>query len=333
MCASPQAIHRTEAMRPSRRPGREAPRPAPEPFPCDLAGSVASRLVRFGLGRFEEAELERDAGLPRRPRRAEVEREERQAAENRGGEPALDQHGNPTATGRRARPHTPVVPPLARARTAANSPVNARVGAMPARSASRRRGEPEAEQPDGETRDVRDHGRPVDGEPRALDGVAKPGWWSVLPNGVRDETAAVKERARDAIAEPDDGVRVVVERDDEEAAGPEDTRELDESAIDLGEAGEVVERRVRDDDVDGSVVERQLLHVGDRRLETRMPDTGRLHDDRGGDVDAHHALGAREEQPHQPVGRRLVEEGLSSGPVPIRCGSQRSRSAPLTASE
>ena len=104
------------------------------------------------------------------------------------------------------------------------------------------------------------------------------------------------------------------------------TRELDESAIDLGEAGEVVERRVRDDDVDGSVVERQLLHVGDRRLETRMPDTGRLHD-RGGDVDAHHALGAREEQPHQPVGRRLVEEGLSSGPCPSAAGAS-ARGAP-----
>ena len=77
--------------------------------------------------------------------------------------------------------------------------------------------------------------------------------------------------------------------------------------------------------MDGCVVERQLLHVGDGRLEARVADTGGLHD-RGGDVDAHHALGAREEQPTSPSAVASSKRSVFRI-VPIRWGAS-ARAAP-----
>ena len=163
----------------ARRRGRST-----EPTRCASACRAAKQraprgTVPRGLA-GQDRRAPRDALLPRpvrgtraragcRPPAAASESRDRARGAPGGGEPwrrarALDERGNPAWDGPAQWGCTAVVPPRARARTAANWPVSGtgrrHAGALRAEEARRA----EVGDTDGEARDVCDHGRP--GRPR-----------------------------------------------------------------------------------------------------------------------------------------------------------------------
>ena len=67
----------------------------------------------------------------------------------------------------------------------------------------------------------------------------------------------VQHVARERLAERDDGVRGVVEREHEAAAGTKHARQLPDGNGDVALVIEVVERRVRDDRIEALALEWQ----------------------------------------------------------------------------
>jgi hypothetical protein len=100
---------------------------------------------------------------------------------------------------------------------------------------------------------------------------------------VGNEAEGVGDGERQRIAQRDHGIRWVVERQHELAAVGQDTAQLDQGGIDVRPSGEVVERRVRDHQIERRGREGQAPHVGNR-APYRAPRAG-VARDRDGVVD------------------------------------------------
>lgn len=133
-------------------------------------------------------------------------------------------------------------------------------------------------------------------------------------NVVGNEPGPARERAGERVAERDDGVRQVVEGEDQLPIAGEHAAQLAERRGQVAAAREVVERGVGDDAVEGAIAEGEVAHVAGEGGETGLASARGA---RGGpgDVHAHHHPGPPSELRHESLAHDLVEEiGLEHAP-------------------
>lgn len=133
-------------------------------------------------------------------------------------------------------------------------------------------------------------------------------------NVIGNEAGPACEREGERVAERDDGVRQVVEGEDQLPIAGEHAAQLAERRDLAAAAREVVERGVGDDAVEGAIAEGEVAHVAGEGGETGLASARGA---RGGpgDVHAHHHPGSPSELRHESLTHDLVEEiGLEHAP-------------------
>jgi GT2 family glycosyltransferase len=165
-----------------------------------------------------------------------------------------------------------------------------------------------AERHGGHARRVDQGGALLDLEVQRLEGAPQIPRAQRGPHEVRHETAATPPHLGQRIARRHQRIAGVVEGEDEPPPRPQHAAQLRERAVQIGLAGEVVQRGERGDGVEAGVREGEPPHVGRHHADALRQTPTRAARDHAGDVHGDRMARERLERGAQAIRHGLVED-------------------------